>query len=258
MADSRKARRNERAERARAARIEAERAERAAERRRRRVRVAVIAVLALALVGALIGVSQVGGASQSSPPADLFRGVHQSGVVLGDPKASYTLTEFGDPQCPFCAQFDRDVLPRVVSDYVRPGTLRIEFMPLAFIGPDSKRAARMALAVGEQGRFWDFLDLVYRNQGVENSGYIDDSFLRSLADQIPGIDTQRALDRRDTQAVDTELARARERAREFGISSTPSFLLARTGRPPQPLAIRSLDPDAFSAALASRIGGAGR
>jgi protein-disulfide isomerase len=218
----------------------------------------VIAVLALALVGALIGVSQVGGASQSSPPADLFRGVHQSGVVLGDPKASYTLTEFGDPQCPFCAQFDRDVLPRVVSDYVRPGTLRIEFMPLAFIGPDSKRAARMALAVGEQGRFWDFLDLVYRNQGVENSGYIDDSFLRSLADQIPGIDTHRALDRRDTQAVDTELARARERAREFGISSTPSFLLARTGRPPQPLAIHSLDPDAFSAALTSRIGGSGR
>lgn len=253
---SSKSQRREREQRARAARIEAEGAERATAARRRRVQVATIAVLALALVAVLIVVSQVGGGGEDSDaPPGLFDGVEQSGTALGDPDAPYTLVEFGDPQCPFCAQFDREVVPRLVSDYVRAGMLRIEFLPLTFIGPGSEAAARMALAVGEQGHFWEFLDLLYRNQETENSGYIDDSFLASLAERIPGVDVRRALDGHDSPRIDEELSRAQGRARDFGISSTPSFLVGRTGERPQPLDVDSLDPDAFAAALDARIGG---
>ena len=44
------------------------------------------------------------------------------------------------------------------------------FRNLSFIGPDSERAARLAAAAGLQDRLWQFTDLIFRNQGAENSG----------------------------------------------------------------------------------------
>ena len=42
-------------------------------------------------------------------------------------------------------------------------------------------AGAAALAAGEQGRGWNFVELFYRNQGVENSGYVTDEFLTAIA-----------------------------------------------------------------------------
>ena len=51
------------------------------------------------------------------------------------------MVEFADLQCPFCAEYTKNVVPTIVNRYVRPGKLRIEFRPLTFIGPDSAKAA---------------------------------------------------------------------------------------------------------------------
>jgi protein-disulfide isomerase len=61
------------------------------------------------------------------------------------------------------------VLPVLIHDYVREGKLRIVFRGLTFIGPDSEKALRAALAAGEQNRLWHVVDLFYRHQGPENS-----------------------------------------------------------------------------------------
>ena len=49
---------------------------------------------------------------------------------------------------------------------------------------------KAALAAGEQDRFWNFLQLFYLNQGGENSGYVTDGFLTSIAKGagVPDID----------------------------------------------------------------------
>jgi protein-disulfide isomerase len=57
-----------------------------------------------------------------------------------------TLVEFADLQCPFCAQYARDALPRLIDRYVRPGRIRMQLRLLSFIGPDSECAARVAAA----------------------------------------------------------------------------------------------------------------
>jgi len=159
----------------------------------------------------------------------LFAGLPERGAALGPPRAPVTLTEFADLQCPVCAAFARDVLPALIRREVRPGRLRIVFSALAFIGADSARGARMALAAGAQNRLWPLADLFFLNQRDENSGYVTDAFLTALAEATPGLDPAAALARRSTPAVSAALTGAARQASRLGVASTPSFTLMRTG-----------------------------
>ena len=88
--------------------------------------------------------------SRATPEPSLFAGIEQHGAALGSPKAPVTLVEYADLQCPYCAQWARDALPTLVEDYVKTGKLRIVFSGMAFIGADSDKALRTAIAAGEQ------------------------------------------------------------------------------------------------------------
>jgi protein-disulfide isomerase len=165
------------------------------------------------------------------------------------------MVEFGDMQCPFCAEYDRNVLPAVIDDYVRPGKLRLEFRPLTFIGPDSVTAARFAVALGQQNKFWNFLDLMYHNQQTENTGYVTDDYLRGLADQIPGADADKAFNDAGSQSVTAELEKAKNDAQNAGISSTPSFLIGPTGGQLTTLDVSKLDAESFTNPIDTAIGG---
>ena len=113
--------------------------------------------------------------------AALYRGIPQDGATLGDPDAPATMVEFVDLQCPFCAEYTRDALPTIVKRYVRTGKLKIELRPVAILGPDSATARGRGRRRGAENRIWQFADLFYLNQGRENSGYVDDDFLRRIA-----------------------------------------------------------------------------
>ena len=191
----------------------------------------------VAATGTLVGATEV---------EELFAGVPQDGVTLGSPDAPVTLVEFADLQCPFCAQWAAESLPVLVRDYVRAGRLRIEFRPLAFIGDDSEKAARYALAAGEQGKLWQATDLTYMNQGAENSGWVSDDFLAALGRSIEGLDADAARAAADSDAVADELAAAAQEAEEAGIQSTPSFLLGPSGGKLEAVELTSLGPEGIT------------
>src|ERR1700730_10245852 len=156
-------------------------------------RLGALVVTAAAITAVLVAVLSSGSTSQLAPGRPvpgaaktlaLFAGIPQRGIALGDPHAPVTLVEFGDLQCPSCAIFANDALPKIVSRYVRPGRVQLVFRALDFIGRDSQRAANMAEALGAQNHLWQFVDLAYRNQGLENSSYVTDTYLRALAGAI--------------------------------------------------------------------------
>ena len=226
-----------------------------------------LVVTAVAVTAVLVAVLTAGSTSQLTPgkpvPAAaqtlaLFAGIPQHGTALGDPHAPVTLVEFGDLQCPACAQFATDALPGIVARYVRSGRALLEFRPLDFIGADSRRAAGMALALGEQNRLWQFIELAYRNQGLENSGYVTDTYVRALAGAIPGVDVSRALGARSSAAVRAELSEAKQLGLALQIESTPSFLLYRTGTAPQRFKPSGLDAGSFAGPLLRLLGEASR
>ncbi len=146
---------------------------------------------AAVIVGGLIAISQGGGEEPkglgqgqqltgATQAIELFEGIPQEGASLGRPDAPVRMVEFVDLQCPFCAQYSRDVLPELVRRYVRTGKVRMELRPLTFIGPESLTAAKAA-AAGARRAGWQFSEIFFANQGQENSGYVTPEFISRVA-----------------------------------------------------------------------------
>ena len=167
----------------------------------RRLRLAAVFGTAAALAAVLVGASLIGSRDEGSAPApaaapeqerSLFAGIEQNGPALGSPRAPLTLVEYADLQCPYCAQWARDALPTLVEDYVRAGRLRIVFHGLAFIGPDSDKALRTAVAAGREDHLWDVVHGLYLSQGGENAGWVTDELVAGIAKGVPGLDADGA------------------------------------------------------------------
>lgn len=174
------------------------------------------------------------------PSSTLFEGVSQRGNAAGLAGAPVTLVEYADLQCPFCGSWAREQLPPIVHRLVRTGRLRIEFHGLAFVGPDSNTALAGALAAARQNRLWSFIDAMYVNQGAENAGWVDGALAGAVA--AAGLDQARWETDRLSGAVLDEIDRLGQDAKAIGVTSTPSFAIARTGDRPQLLSTHNLDP----------------
>jgi protein-disulfide isomerase len=192
--------------------------------------------------------------SQSAEVEELFGGIPQQGVTLGEPDAPATLIEFADLQCPFCAQYTTSALPTVIEDYVRTGRLKMQLRLLRFIGPDSERGAEVAAAATLQDKGWEYSDLFFRNQGQENSGYATDQFLQRLARATPGLDVGQLESDLDTPSARALIRQAERQANRLGVSGTPSFFVQKGDAAPQPLELSSLDAGSVTDAIESALG----
>jgi protein-disulfide isomerase len=197
-----------------------------------------LAAVAVAIVVAAVAIGGAGGDSAGTTTGrphgrvavgGLFAGIPQRGVELGSPRAPVTVTEFADLQCPYCGASAREELPRVVARYVRPGRVKLVFRNLAFLGPDSLRGARFVAAAALQNRLWQTVDLVYRNQGEENSGWVTDAYLRRVG-VAAGLDVRRAFAERASVAVNALVEEARAAGKAADVKSTPTYVIARGGR----------------------------
>ena len=89
---------------------------------------------------------------------------------VGPTDAKVVVVEYGDFQCPGCKDFALKISPKIKADFVDKGLVRFAFRNMAFIGDESKLAAEAAECANEQGKFWEYYDKVYQNQGGENVG----------------------------------------------------------------------------------------
>ena len=146
-------------------------------------------------------------------------------------------------------------MPTLVEDYVRAGKLRIEFRGLAFVGPDSEAALRTALAAGRQDRLWHAVELLYANQGAENSGWVTDDLIATLTASVPGLHSEQVAADRQSAAVDAEIAKAQAHAQAANVRGTPAFEIGRTGNALRSLEVTSLEPGQFRDAVEAVLAG---
>jgi protein-disulfide isomerase len=169
----------------------------------------------------------------------LLAGIPQHGAALGDPKAPVTLQFFGDLQCSQSRQVMLGALPFLIRHWVRGGELRIVYRSTKTDTPDSSEFFRQhiaALAAGQQGKMWTFVNLFYREQRPEFSRYADDDFLEGIAEQA-GVDLWQWAEEREADGwagkiESDELLASRK---EVPGHSTPSFLIGPTGGGSRPL-----------------------
>jgi protein-disulfide isomerase len=207
------------------------------ERRKRLLQIAsgavflVIVAVAVVIVVASQSSGNGGDANLEGTSAvtGQLAGISQNGLVLGKPQAKVTLIEFGDLQCPVCRAFSEEVVPEVIDSKVRTGEAKIEFRNYTIIGQESIPAAAAAIAAGKQGHGWSFVELFYRNQGTEASGYVTDEFMTAVARGAGVPDIARWNRDRQSSAVLEEVEGQTAEAGELGFSGTPSFAVEGPG-----------------------------
>lgn len=217
-------------------RLQAEEADAAAERRRKLFAgIGAAALAAVVVVVVLVVVSQSGddvgdvGVSGAADVEAELANVDDRGTILGDRNAEVTIVEFGDLQCPACAGFSEQVVPELVDEVIEPGDANMEFRNFTIIGPESITAAKAALAASEQDRYWHFIELFYRNQGAENSGYVTDEFLTDIARGAGVSDLDAWNEDRNDPRWDDRLAETERQAIDAGFTGTPSVLVEGPG-----------------------------
>jgi protein-disulfide isomerase len=265
--------RKQRREQARAHRKELEEAE--AARAVRRTRLAQLGVVVAVVVVAIVVVAiATGGGGKGAAPAkagsagasqnaaavtSLIGGIPQNGVVLGNPNAPVTLQYFADLECPICKDFTLGALQSIIPQWVRTGKVKIEYRNLetATREPEVFRSQQVAaLAAGKQNLLWPFVELFYREQGEEGSGYVTEQYLQNLAQQVPGLNLSAWTAARGEPSLASQVTSDAQAASAQGFSGTPSFLIGKTGAAQQKLEYASVsDPASFNAAIEKTLKG---
>jgi protein-disulfide isomerase len=206
------------------------------ERRKRLLQIgsaAAFLVAAVVLVLVVVSSNKTSGGDTNLEDAGLVKkqleGIPQSGLVLGDPQAKVTLVEFGDLQCPVCKGFSEEIVPDVIDSKVRSGDAKIEFRNYTIISQESIPAGAAAIAAGQQGQGWNFIELFYRNQGPEASGYVTDEFLTEIARSAGVPDIGQWNKDRKSGATLAEVKRTTEEAQQLNLTGTPSFAVEGPG-----------------------------
>ena len=184
-----------------------------------------------------------------------FSGIRQSGLFLGAAGAPARMVEYIDLQCPFCQEFETQVMPGIVSKYVRTGKLEVEVRPIAFIGPDSVRGRNAMLAASLQNHAFDFAQLLYDNQQTENTGWLNDSMVDKAASSIPGVNPRALVQASDSNALVSIGERVTNQATADKINSTPSIFVGKAGATPRPVKMKSAtDAATLNAAIEAALG----
>jgi protein-disulfide isomerase len=114
------------------------------------------------------------------------------------------------------------VKPELVEEYVEDGTLRFVWRDFAYQGQESVNAALAARAAQEQGKFWEYHDLLYENQSSGNSGGYADENLIALAREA-GLDVERFEAALTSGRYEEVVRNDLEEAQREGITGTPAF-----------------------------------
>ncbi len=122
-------------------------------------------------------------------------------------------------------QVDPELLAGPVTGRRRPDRVQ----ELHHHRPAVVDAAKAALAASEQGRYWQFIETFYANQGTENSGYVTDEFLTNVAKAAGVKDIDAWNTSRNSDKWTKQLQAIQKEASEKGFSSTPSLLVEGPG-----------------------------
>jgi protein-disulfide isomerase len=187
---------------------------------------AIIIVVVVIIVAGSGGGSSGGDASSvvAKPEVEkLLDGIPQEATVLGKASAPVKLFEYGDLQCPFCKANAEEITPEIIENQVRKGEVSITFRNFIIIGPQSVPAGEAALAAGAQGKGWSFIELFYRNQGEENSGYVTEAFIESIGKGAGIPELAKWNQERKSGKYKKQVEETTAQAQKLGFSGTPSF-----------------------------------
>ncbi len=137
--------------------------------------------------------------------------------IRGDKKAEYTIIAFSDFQCPFCKRGD-DTIKELMKKYDKKVNYVFKNLPLGF-HPEAKNAAKATWAAGKQGKFYEYHDKLFENQGK----LAEDLYVQIAKDL--GLNLDRFNKDRASEDAEKSIQADSKQAQDIGIQGTPGFVL---------------------------------
>jgi len=146
----------------------------------------------------------------------------------GNPDASVTVIEFSDFQCPFCSRFFTQTLPILQENYIDTGKIKFVYrdFPIDSIHPNARPVHIAAECADEQGKFWEYHDILFEKQSVWQrlSPFDLQTTLVQYADDF-GLQTTSFEACLSSPEIADEVNADLLQATQYGASGTPTFFI---------------------------------
>ena len=120
--------------------------------------------------------------------------------------------------------FARDAKPQMIQEYVNAGKVRYIFKYFPFLGDESYDAAMAAECAGEQGKFWEFHDLLFARWEGEGKGTFLPDKLKGYAQEL-GLDAQAFAACLDSFRYEATVMADKKAGQEAGVKYTPTLFV---------------------------------
>jgi protein-disulfide isomerase len=135
---------------------------------------------------------------------------------IGSPDAPITIIEFGDFRCSYCHRFYDQTLTPLLEQY--GDQVRFVYRDYPILGPDSTLAALAGECADDQGKFWEFHDLIFTDQILTR-----DQFLEYAANLE--LDVEAFTTCLDEETHSEEVQADYQAGASVGVGGTPTFFI---------------------------------
>ena len=145
--------------------------------------------------------------------------------VKGDENAPVTVVMFADFQCPFSLNFWLKTLPKLEEQYIKTGKVKLVYkdFPLNSIHPQAQKAAEAAECADDQGKFWEYHDVLFERQREWGSTQGTEKF-KEYAQEL-GLDAEQFAECLDSGKYADEVSNDYNDGKNYSVSGTPTFFV---------------------------------
>lgn len=146
----------------------------------------------------------------------------------GNPNAQVIVVEFSDFQCPFCSRFYQQTLGEIQRDYIDTGKIKFVYrdLPLDNLHPNARPASIAAECADEQGKFWEYHNVLFEKQSEWNrlpKADFQTTLIQYASDL--GLQTSSFESCLSSEKIADEVNKDTLDAAKYGATGTPAFFI---------------------------------
>lgn len=143
---------------------------------------------------------------------------YDAGRLKGSASAPVMIVEFSDFGCPFCRKAEA-TLSQVLAKYAGKVSLAYRDYPLTDLHPTAEAAAEASRCAAEQGKFWEYHDLLFGNPEKQDRQSLQ------LNARILQLDEARFSSCLDGERYKADIDKDRQDGLRAGVIGTPGFFI---------------------------------
>lgn len=155
--------------------------------------------------------------------AQLLEGARHT---FGPEDAQVTVVEFSDLQCPAC-KAAQPLVTQLKNNYGDSVQVVYRHFPLDSIHPNARLAAQASEVAAEEGKFWEYHDLLFAKQEEWSAIADKQELLNSFGEYAAQLQIDKAsfLEKIESQEVAEKVAADAGLGTALQVSSTPTFFV---------------------------------